>query len=210
MKITKFGHSCLLVEEGEARILIDPGAYSTIPDLKNIDAILITHEHSDHYTVDILQNILKHNPEAIIYTNSGVGEFLQKAGIPFKTLLHGQVAKVKGVSVEGVGEKHAYIYSTLPICDNVGYLIAGRLLQPGDTLEPPQKAVEILAIPAAAPWAKLAETIDYGKAVHAKIAFPIHDGFLGEKNPYNKHLERELGTVGTKWITLKTGEEIEV
>ena len=49
MKITKFGHSCLLVEENGVRILFDPGSYSTAQnDVKNIDVVLITHEHSDH------------------------------------------------------------------------------------------------------------------------------------------------------------------
>ncbi|MBP9694894.1 MAG: MBL fold metallo-hydrolase [Candidatus Magasanikbacteria bacterium] len=28
MRITKFGHSCLLVEENDVRVLIDPGAFS--------------------------------------------------------------------------------------------------------------------------------------------------------------------------------------
>lgn len=29
MKITKFGHACLLIEEADARILIGPGTYSS-------------------------------------------------------------------------------------------------------------------------------------------------------------------------------------
>jgi hypothetical protein len=29
MKITKYGHACLLVEEGGARFLLDPGSYSS-------------------------------------------------------------------------------------------------------------------------------------------------------------------------------------
>jgi Beta-lactamase superfamily domain len=28
MRLTKFGHSCLLVEEGGARVLLDPGSFS--------------------------------------------------------------------------------------------------------------------------------------------------------------------------------------
>ena len=49
MKITKFGHSCLLVEEGGARILLDPGKYSILQNnVENVDAIVITHEHQDH------------------------------------------------------------------------------------------------------------------------------------------------------------------
>lgn len=43
MKITKFGHCCLLIEEHLLRILTDPGNYNTTPDVENIDIILITH-----------------------------------------------------------------------------------------------------------------------------------------------------------------------
>jgi L-ascorbate metabolism protein UlaG (beta-lactamase superfamily) len=28
MKITKYAHACLLVEEGDARLLLDPGIYT--------------------------------------------------------------------------------------------------------------------------------------------------------------------------------------
>lgn len=50
MKITKFGHCCLLIEENGVRILTDPGTYSTQQsEVKNIDFVLITHEHADHF-----------------------------------------------------------------------------------------------------------------------------------------------------------------
>ena len=44
MLITKFGHSCFLVEEGSARLLVDPGNWSEdISGLKNIEALFISH-----------------------------------------------------------------------------------------------------------------------------------------------------------------------
>ena len=62
MKITKFGHCCLLIEEGEAQILTDPGNYNDTPEVENLDAILITHEHSDHFHLDALKAILENDP----------------------------------------------------------------------------------------------------------------------------------------------------
>src|SRR4051812_33332560 len=75
MKITKFVHSCLLIEEGEVKLLIDPGEYSfeegglEVSKLPKIDYLLITHEHGDHMSIDGIKQILVANPELKIITN---------------------------------------------------------------------------------------------------------------------------------------------
>ena len=210
MKITKFGHSCLLVEEGSARILIDPGIWSTIPEnLSNLDVILITHEHGDHYSVDVIQQILKNNSKAVIYTNPSVHAKLAAQNIAAQILGSGARVVINGVTVEGIGEKHAFLYHTLPIVDNVGFIIAGKLFQPGDALTIPAKPVEILACPIAAPWMKIAEMLDYGLAVKPKIIFPIHDAFLKPSNPFYPHAEREFTAAGIQWLILQEGEVME-
>ncbi|MCA1695075.1 MAG: MBL fold metallo-hydrolase, partial [Actinobacteria bacterium] len=46
MEITHFGHSCVLLDTGSARLLIDPGTWSEgFEDLTGLDAVLITHQH---------------------------------------------------------------------------------------------------------------------------------------------------------------------
>src|SRR3989344_7684313 len=105
MKITRFGHSCMLIEEGEARILIDPGVWSHGQnDVKNLDAILITHEHPDHLDSKSIKQIIQNNPAAKIYTNKGVGKVLSENGTAFELLENGQNTKVKNVLVEAFGE----------------------------------------------------------------------------------------------------------
>ena len=62
MKITKLGHCCLIVKEGNITILTDPGSYTTDQNtVKGIDIVLITHEHGDHFHVESLKAILKNN-----------------------------------------------------------------------------------------------------------------------------------------------------
>lgn len=62
------------IEEGRLRILTDPGSYTTTQnDVKNIDIILITHEHPDYFHLDSLKTVLINNPNATIITNKGVG-----------------------------------------------------------------------------------------------------------------------------------------
>jgi L-ascorbate metabolism protein UlaG (beta-lactamase superfamily) len=178
MRVTKFGHACLLIEEGGAKILIDPGAFSTGQnDAQGVDAILITHEHPDHIVLDSLKEVLKNNPDAIICTNHGVGKLLDAEGISYTLLEDGQETDVKGVSIKGYGVDHACIHDSLPLIRNTGYMIANRLFYPGDALSQDVHA-EILALPVAAPWLKISESVDYAVKVKPRVCFPVHDGML--------------------------------
>ena len=72
MQITKLGHCCLLVETKGKRILTDPGSYTVEAQsrLTNIDYILFTHEHQDHYHLESLRALLANNPQALVYANN--------------------------------------------------------------------------------------------------------------------------------------------
>ena len=79
MKITKYGHCCFLVEERGLRILFDPGIYSSGQEaVRDLDILLITHSHTDHFDVQYFQRIVANNPKATVITNSEVGKELEK------------------------------------------------------------------------------------------------------------------------------------
>ena len=66
MQVTHFGHACVLVEQGTARILIDPGEWSDgFGGLRDLDGILITHRHPDHLDVQAVAGLARDNPEAL-------------------------------------------------------------------------------------------------------------------------------------------------
>ena len=48
MQITKYEHALLVIEEAGSQLVIDPGSYSNLPQLKNVVAIAYTHLHDDH------------------------------------------------------------------------------------------------------------------------------------------------------------------
>ena len=207
MTITSFGHSCLLIEDGRARILIDPGAYSSGHEtLTNIQTVLITHEHADHLHLESLKTMLKNNPAATLLTNRGVGVILDHEGIPWSGLEHGQRRNDHGVAIEGVGQDHAVIYSSVPLVANTGYFVADRLFYPGDALTDPGRTIDILALPVAAPWMRLAEAIDYALAVKPKICFPVHDGGLKFPGVMHRYPAQVLQAAGIEFRVLERGK----
>lgn len=211
MKITKYGHSCLLVAEVGVKILIDPGGWSEIPaDLSGIDCVLITHEHQDHVDPEKVKIILEHNPTAVVMANSAVGKILTDNNLAFQLLGDGQSAQIGEVIIEGFGKDHALIHPDIPLARNTGYLINGKLWHPGDSFIVPPKPVVVLALPIVAPWAKVAETMDYLTAVKPEICVPIHDGFLKFEGLYDWFAKQWCEKLNVKYVELPLGQEVEV
>lgn len=210
MTITKFGHSCLLVEDSEARILIDPGKWSSgFLEAGPFDAIFLTHEHPDHTYPEYLKQLLAKNPSTLLYANAGVGRVLDQEGMRYEQVADGERLKIKNVEVQAMGREHAVIYPTMPHVENTSYLIGGRFFCTGDALYDPKQSVEVLALPVCAPWLKLSDAIDYAKVLNPKMCFPVHDdGMLKELGPFHKHPERELTAVGIQWTVLENGKEM--
>lgn len=174
MKITKLGHSCIFVE-GEKNILIDPGNLVFMDgnvraeNLKNIDAVLLTHPHTDHVFIDALKVIITNNNLQII-TNKNVGTLLNEHKIPWGE-------KPRGLPVEIFSCPHGLLPEGLPIVENTGFLVEGCFFHPGDSLSFSTTA-DIIALPVIAPWVTLREAVSHAKKLQPKIIIPIHDGFL--------------------------------
>ena len=206
MKITKYGHSCLLIEETGVRILVDPGIFSAVPEeLSPLDAILVTHEHPDHLQVDVVERLRVAQPSLKILTQQAVGMMLDKAGVTSELLLDGRSKRLGDLTIAAFGKQHEVIVPEVPVVANTGYLIGGRLFVPGDALTVPNQPVEVLALPICAPWSKMAETLAYALRVSPKIVIPIHDGFLIPNNPFQVWVERTLPEKGIRVVNLELG-----
>ncbi len=214
MKITKYAQSCLLVEVDGVKILTDVGSYSVeVPDVSGLAAVLITHEHQDHFDVPKLQEVLAKNPDAKVITHAGVGEKLTEANIAWIAIEPGETVDVAGVSIESFGTEHAIIYGDLSPCRNTGFLIAGRLLMPGDALhDVPNKQVDILALPTGGPWHKISTAIDYAKTINPRVAFPIHDAMYTEsyrQTSIPRWIGGQLEQVSISFVNLAEGDSHE-
>ncbi|OMD39542.1 metal-dependent hydrolase [Paenibacillus odorifer] len=101
MKITYYGHSALLVETEQAKVIIDPflsgNPNSGIsPDDITVDAVLLTHGHSDHFG-DAVQ-IAKQN-DCPIFAVFELAEYCRMKG-----------AKVKHMNIGG-----GHIYGAITV-----------------------------------------------------------------------------------------------
>jgi L-ascorbate metabolism protein UlaG (beta-lactamase superfamily) len=181
MELTHFGHSCLLAEFGVARLLFDPGTFSHgFEGITGLSAILITHQHPDHADPTRLPALVEANPGAALYADPQTAAQL---GGDWRAVGVGDDFTVDGLTVRGVGGRHAVIHPEIPVIDNISYLIGddehqAKLMHPGDALFVPDEPVEVLATPAAAPWMKISEAVDYLRAVAPRYAVPIHQGII--------------------------------
>jgi L-ascorbate metabolism protein UlaG (beta-lactamase superfamily) len=179
MKITKFGHCCLVLDIDGVKIMTDPGSFTTEQNtVIGIDAVLITHSHQDHYHAESVSQIKKNNPTAVFITNSEVGELLKKEGVDFTKVSDGETTEVKEVKIEGFGRDHAEMYGEMGKCENTAYMVANTFYFPGDNFHNPERKVDIMALPVAAPWLKISEVIDFAKEIQARAAFGVHDGMI--------------------------------
>ncbi len=91
---------------------------------------------------------------------------------------------VGALTVRAVGTQHAQIVPDLPRVANTGVLVSAdgepTLFHPGDSYEHAPDGVDVLALPLTAPWAKVAETVDFVRRVSPTILFPVHDAGASE------------------------------
>jgi L-ascorbate metabolism protein UlaG (beta-lactamase superfamily) len=210
MRLTKYGHSCLLVEEGAARLLLDPGTLSGgFEELEGLTAVLVTHQHADHVDVDRLRGLLDRNPGVRVLCDEGSAEQLAAGGAAVEVVHDGDELDAGGVAVAVSGRDHAVIHADIPVVPNVGYLVGGRLFHPGDAFTLPGRPVEVLAVPAGAPWLKVAEAVDYLRQVGPRVAVPVHELLLA---PAGKAIHyRQLEQLGGATLrVLDDGNPVEL
>jgi L-ascorbate metabolism protein UlaG (beta-lactamase superfamily) len=180
MELTKQGHACVVLSDGDQRIVVDPGAFTDPAALEGATAVLITHEHFDHFEPQRLRAALDADPALEVWTNASVAAQLEGLGGRVHVVGHGDAVTVAGLDVHVHGELHAVIHPDIPQIANVGFLIGGHVFHPGDALTVPDEPVGTLLLPVHAPWSKIAEVIDYVRAVDADQAYAVHDGLLND------------------------------
>jgi len=196
VRITKYEHATLEVALGDDTLVIDPGVFLSHPDSTGVVAIVITHEHSDHWTADQVRRILEKNPDAKVYGPQGVVDAAEDLEV--EVVAAGDVVEAGPFKLEFFGGEHAVIHESIPVIDNVGVLVNDELYYAGDSYTVPGVEVGTLAAPIGAPWLKIGEAMDYVLAVKPKRSFYVHDMTLSVAG-------KQMAAARLSWATEQGG-----
>lgn len=191
MKITKYEHACFTVEKDNQLLVVDPGNYTTDFIAPNhVIGVVITHEHADHFDHELIASIIDKNPNAIIIGDASITSAIE--AFQAKTVAAGESLTVGPFDLEFFGGSHASIREGVSLPPNLGVLINDLLYYPGDSFfVPKDRGIDTLALPVAAPWLKISETLDFLTAIHPRAAFPTHDAILS--SPGKDFVDRLVG-----------------
>lgn len=212
MRITKFVHSCLLIETSDIRVLIDPGRYSyeshllSISKLKPLDYIVITHEHGDHYDVNFLRQIAKHFPHAVIVTNNDLAIKIAELN------LHNKIHTGSDDNLTVFEAPHEPLPLKLPVPLNIGIHLKDKFTHPGDALDI-KHTREVLALPVSAPgWVNLKMSLDAAIKLKPKKIIPVHDWHWHQKARHEQYarVDEWLKPHSIEFIELENAEPVEL
>jgi L-ascorbate metabolism protein UlaG (beta-lactamase superfamily) len=199
MRLTKLEHASLILEDSGKKLFLDPGSYTTpITEAAQTVAIVITHEHADHWTPEQIDRILGKNPDARIFGPAGVAA--AAGALPVEVVQAGDIVEVGPFRLEFFGQRHAVIHESIPVVDNVGVLVNGTVYYGGDSYTVPDVEVDVHAVPAGAPWLKIGDVMDYVLAVKPRRSFPTHEMTLSKAG-------KDMSNARIKWATEQNGGE---
>jgi L-ascorbate metabolism protein UlaG (beta-lactamase superfamily) len=196
--LTKYTHATIVFTKGENSLVVDPGSYTpnSAELVASAEAVLVTHDHADHFDAEVLTAALGARPELTVYAPASVTSALSEALSSAQpsagdaagaesvgtivTVSAGDTFTAAGFDVAVFGDDHAVIHRDIPLVQNVGYLIDGAVFHPGDAYLEPGVPVETLLMPVSGPWINTEKAVDYVRAVAPTSTIQIHDLMLSD------------------------------
>lgn len=210
MKLTKYEHACLIVDNDQTKLIIDPGCFTTLPeDLSGIGCLVITEEHVDHFDLKNVRKIIAQNSNLTILTTAVVATMLVKESINAEAISGHQTMKVGGFSLHFYETPHAPIYQNSP-CQSLAVKVDDYLYYPSDTYRTIEDTVEILALPTSGTWHKIEEAIDLANAINSRKILATHNGLYNDNGQAvaNKFITTNISDETREFIYLKPGTSL--
>jgi L-ascorbate metabolism protein UlaG (beta-lactamase superfamily) len=173
MKLTKFVHSCVLVEHENKAVLFDPGIFSWNSGLINVasmpmlDAVVVSHKHPDHCAEPFVRELATVFPDAQWFAPSDTHDDLKNWGVV-------RVSNQSQGDFEISEGEHAPVE---PFSNQVMNLVthwASVITQPGDSHNF-SESKEVLLLPVQAPWGTTVRAVNLALELKPKYVLPIHD-----------------------------------
>ena len=183
MRITHLGHSCLLVETGGHRLLLDPGSFTPgFEDLDGLDAV--AHHPPARRPRRSRAAARPRRPQpgrtparrvlpiAAELTTLGLSAAGARAGRAVHEI-GGARRRGRRRRARPDPSRHPPGRATWGCCS--ARTVTRRSSTPATAMTVPE-GVDILGLPLTAPWTSIRETVAFARAVGAPKAVPIHDG----------------------------------
>jgi len=210
MKITKYVHSCLVVETDNRVGLMDPGVFSwesgtfEVDMLPRLDDIIITHDHPDHLHLPFFQALVAAFPQARISTLPSLAAKLQAIGFA-------NVTSEQTADVQFFAAAHEPNEPLGPTPENTGVHYLEYLTDPGDSFQL-SETKPILALPLTAPWGALTHAAALAIDLKPRYILPIHDwhwNAAARKQTYER-LVSFFREQGITFVPLADGKPVEL
>lgn len=216
MKLTKFVHSCLLIEKDNTKILVDPGVYSwksgLVPEegLSGITHIVVTHDHSDHLNQEFVEAVHKASPSAAWYGPPEVIKQLELWGVKGRDTSDDTL-------VEFIESEHADLspwFGEQP--DHTSYLLLGEVLIGGDchALTDGKNAKVFAGAVNGGPWGGV---VGYTKMIEAMAnrpekVIPLHDWHWNDeaRTGICSRLAELMPEFNVTFLPLENGKAVEL
>lgn len=218
MQCFRLSHAGVVLELDGAALLIDPGNFSEGAEFTSAlasaappAALVITHEHPDHWTPANVSAVRQVAPEAPILTTAATAAALEAAGISDRVTVvrEGDRVDAGPFRLEFYGGRHELLHASLPVVDNVGVRVNSTFAYGGDSLMRPPFPADVLGVPIGSPWSNLSQVMNFVIDAQPRRAYLTHDGMLSPagRNMYTQRVQWCLDQVGGELIALPRIDE---
>ncbi|MGB3023588.1 MAG: MBL fold metallo-hydrolase [Candidatus Saccharimonadales bacterium] len=190
MEIKKYMHCCLVINNNQQSIVIDPGVWSDdfVPPTNTV-GIIITHDHPDHFDLEKVHAVTQANPDVTVYSTRALCN--QMTGLKTQPVQAGESMDCGQFNIKFTGGEHASVDTSFPPIINLGVIINHDFYYPGDSFTLVSVPIKTLAVPLAGPWMRTAEAIDFLYNIKPREFFTVHDEILSDagRQTYNAWME---------------------
>lgn len=209
MKITKYEHACVLVEDGDKVILFDPGDLSwksglfSIDDLSQLDQIVITHAHGDHLDQEFIGVLIDKFPDVQVVASPEVQSEISDSELDINMVDSADNLVPFTAPHENIP------WGKAPA--NSGFHLNDKLTDPGDS-HSFNETKEVLLLPFTAPWGSITSAVELAIKLKPAKVIPIHDWHIKPdfREAAYQRTVKTLAEHGIEFIVPVNGEAIDI